>query len=58
MNLEGVLKFTSSDSMQLINEDPRVPTRQFQRVRAPGSMWPPAREAHTTLKGQGEKSFG
>lgn len=50
-------KFTSSDSFQLINEDPQDPTRQFQRVCAPSSMWPPAREAHTRLKGQREKSF-
>lgn len=51
-------KFTSSDSGQLINEGPGAPRRHFQRVCAPGSLWPPAREAHSTLKGQGEKSFG
>lgn len=50
-------KFASSDSFQLKNEDPQDPTRQFQRVYAPDSMWPPAREAHTKLKGQREKSF-
>lgn len=45
------------DYIQMINEDPQAPTRQFERVCSPGSMWLPAREAHTKLKGRREKSF-